>query len=809
MNDWILPPASPSKAPPRESAGAADAADPAPRRPPFWRRWSWPALSRTTAKTAPPPPPVTKPRPPRVGLSRIPAQSLRSLDAADSTGRSAPAVPPKPYQPPKPPRHRRRIGRRVLISALAALGAGLLLVLTAATVWVFVVFLPSVPAIPERSALMVVNEAPGMTFEDATGAVIAQRGAKHGHWVRVAELPAYVPRAFMAAEDRRFYQHGPVDLRGLARAAWVNWRAGRTVQGGSTLTQQLAKTLFLSPSQTLTRKLQEAVVAQRIEDEMSKDEVLELYLNRIFFGDNAYGLDAAAQTYFGKPASALTLSQAALLAALPKAPTRLALTNDMTAALARSRLVLANMRAEGWITTQQEQAAINAPPQLAPEAPGEGDYGYVLDMAAAQAVQIAGAQAPDLVVRLSIDPTLQATAQSLVRQTLAGDGVAAGARQGALVLLGPDGAIRALVGGADHRLSAFNRATQAQRQPGSSFKPFVYAAAVEHGVRPTDIRNDAPVRFGPWSPTNYEGGYSGPTTVAEALAHSINTIAVRLANEVGGKTIAELAHRFGLKDIPADPNLSIALGAYEVNLLELTSGYQVFQQAGQRRDPYLIEQISTTRGGVLFSHVPTGGVLVYDTANAAIMVRMMEGVLTHGTGMRAAFGRPAAGKTGTTQNWRDAWFVGFTPDWVCGVWVGNDDDRPMNKVTGGFLPAQIWRQMMLTAHQTLPPRDFPWLGDAGAAGPGAGAQTANAASGSPVAEDDAAGSIYQADQDAPPDRAPADQARIEPDTGQADDRRAAFYGDLSADFGQAAKDAAPPRRGGHAPRSEQTESDPQ
>ena len=727
MNDWILPPPSALDKAAGSPVGASpnlESSESVKPKTPWWR---W----RPTSKAG---------------------------------GQATRPERPRPYKAPRPPR---KIAKRTLIAAAIALSAGLILVVAAALIWVFAVFLPSVPQIPDRAALEVVNQVPGMTFEDSTGAIIAQRGAKHGHSVTIAELPVYVPRAFMAAEDRRFYQHGPVDLRGVARAAWANWRAHRTVQGGSTLTQQLAKTLFLTPSQTLTRKMQEAVIAYRLAGVMTKDEVLELYLNRIFFGDNAYGVDAAAQTYFGKPARALTLPEAALLAALPKAPTRLALTNDMPAALARSRLVLANMKAQGWITDQDEQAALAAPPKLAPEAPGEGDYGYVLDMAAAQAVQIAGAQAPDLVVRLSIDPRLQAAGQTLVRQTLAEDGPRASARQGALVLLAPNGAIRALVGGTDHRLSAFNRASQAQRQPGSSFKPFVYAAAVERGVKPNDIRRDAPVRFGPWAPTNYEGGYRGPVTVAEALAHSINTVAVRLASEVGGKGVADLAHRFGLKSIPNNPDLSIALGAYEVNLLELTAGYQVFQQGGQKTEPYLIEQISTARGAVLFSHAPSSGVMVYDVANAATMVRMMEGVLTHGTGVRAAFGRPAAGKTGTTQNWRDAWFVGFTPDWVCGVWVGNDDDRPMNKVTGGQLPAQIWRQMMLTAHQGLPPRDFAWF-----PAPGQGSIPAGEAEASSIQAPGA------------PEPAP-DQADEPAPAGN--DPRANFYGDLSDDFNHAAQ----------------------
>ncbi len=635
--------------------------------------------------------------------------------------------------------------------------------------------LDGVPEIPDKNALAAANEAPGMTFEDATGKVIATRGPHHGHSVVLSELPAYVPHAFLAAEDRRFYRHGPVDLQGISRALAANWRAGRTVQGGSTLTQQLAKTLYLKPDQTWTRKFQEAVIAVRLEQRMSKDEVLELYLNRIFFGDNAYGVDAAAQTYFGKPASGLNLQEAALLAALPKAPTRLALTNDMPAALRRSRLVLANMRAEGWITPQEEEAALVSPPKLAPEAQGEGDYGYVLDMAAAQAVQIAGGSAPDLIVRLTIDPHLQETAQSVVREALADSGRRADAHQGALVLLAPDGAIRALVGGLDHRASAYNRVTQAQRQPGSAFKPFIYAAALENGVKPTDIRQDQPVQFGLWSPSNYGGGYRGPVTVADALAHSINSVAAQLANEVGPDKLGEISHRFGLSSIPAMPSLSIALGAYEVNLLELTAGYQVFQTGGQRTQTYLIQQITTTRGDILFTRAPSAGIGAYDAYHADQMVKMLEGVVLEGTGTRAGFGRPAAGKTGTSQNWRDAWFVGFTPDWVCGVWVGNDDDTPMNKVTGGEIPAQIWRKMMVAAHANLEPHDFAWM---------AAAEATQQAAADLAATD--APALDASASDAPPE--PDMDARADTfDTPSPASDEAA--GDASA----AARNAAPPR----------------
>jgi penicillin-binding protein 1A len=673
-------------------------------------------------------------------------------------------VPPPedPHEPPlrfTPVTAGRRRGRAWRI--VAAVFVALILVGAGAAALVAKVVIDGAPPLPDKAALQVVRQAPGMTFEDKDGHVIATRGPKHGHLVTLAELPPYVPRAFLAAEDRRFYQHGPIDLQGIARAIRSNLKAGHIVQGGSTLTQQLAKTLFLTPDQTLTRKLQEAVIAWRLEQAMSKDEVLALYLNRIFFGDNAYGIDAAAQTYFGKPASQLTIQEAAALAALPKAPTRLALTNDMDAALARSRIILDAMKTEGWITPAQEAGALANPPKLAAEVPGEGDYGYVLDMAAAQAAQIAGEQAPDLVVRLSVDPRLQTTAQRLVRQTIATDGKRGGFRQGALVLLAPDGAIRALVGGADHRLSAFNRATQAQRQPGSSFKPIIYAAALEGGLKPTDTREDAPVKLGNWSPTNYGGGYRGPVTLATALALSINTVAVRLASEVGGLKIAEVAHRFGIKDIPDQPTLSIALGAYEVNLLELTSAFQVFQKGGQRVDPYLIEQIGTARGDVLYTHVPSQGASVYDAAHAAQMVRMMEGVITSGTGMRAQLDRPAAGKTGTSQNWRDAWFIGFTPEWICGVWVGNDNGAPMAKVTGGQAPASLWKRMMQAAIGDAPPTDFTWF---------------------------------------PPEAPPTDDNGLIGPLGPEDetvaaDSRGAFYGGLEDDFGRTedaeANDQAP------------------
>ena len=574
--------------------------------------------------------------------------------------------------------------------------------------WFQASFLADIPTVPGRDALWAVRRSPGMTFLDRDGAFIATRGARYGAPVRLAGLPPYVARAFLAAEDRRFYKHGPVDLWAIGRAARRDLIEGRAAEGGSTLTQQLARTLFLRSEHTFKRKIQEAVLAARLEDMLGKDQVLELYLNRTFFGAGAYGLDAAARTYFAEPADHLTLAQAATLAGLPNAPTRLALTNNLPAAWARGQKVLASMRQEGWISPDEEAQALADPPSLAPPAAGEGAYSYIIDQAAEEAAALSGG-AVDLVVRLTIDRRLQAEAVTAVEATVRGQGRFRGVSQGALVALAPDGAIRAMVGGLDHDKSAFNRATQARRQPGSAFKAFVYGAAMERGVLPTDTRVDAPIAYRGWSPTNYGGRYAGRVSVQEALARSINTVAVRLTLEVGPDQVAEFARRCGLADIPAHPGPSIGLGAYEVSLLELAGGYQVFQSGGGRTTPYLIQSLTTTRGDLIYVKPPSAPTPVYDPLYASRMVRMMKTVITAGTGSGANIGRPAAGKTGTSQNWRDAWFVGFTPDLLTGVWVGNDNNHPMSKVTGGELPAAIWRRFMTAAEQGVAPADFSWL----------------------------------------------------------------------------------------------------
>lgn len=565
-------------------------------------------------------------------------------------------------------------------------------------------FLGDLPRVPESTAsLATLNRAPGMTFLDRNGRLIATRGAKYGLKVRLGELPAYVPRAFLAAEDRRFHEHGAVDWRAVVRAGWANLTAGRTVEGASTISQQLARDLFLGPQRTLKRKVQEIMLAEDLYKRLGRNGVLELYLNRVYLGENAYGIDAAARTYFGKPARSLTLAEAAVLAGLPQAPSTLDPTENADAALRRGRLVLNRMAAEGWITAAQAAAAARQPVVLI-KPQGEGDFGWVIDMAAETARKEAGGEA-DLVVRLTIDPALQLAAARTLRETLEGEGKSRSATQGAVVVLGPDGAIRALVGGRDRRLGPFNRAIQAKRQPGSAFKPFVWAAALEAGLGPdsrvsTDRRGltpDAPdpERVGP------------EMDLEEALATSNNAVAQRLARQAGTERVAALARRFGIGSAPQKPGLSIALGAYETTLLDLTSAYQPFQKGGRRAEPWLVEEILGSDGRHIWPvHPRPQPASVFDASRAGTMVRMLTAVVERGTGRRAAFGMPAAGKTGTSQNNRDAWFVGFTPAWLAGVWIGNDDSSPMRGVEGGTLPADIWRKIMIAAQGDQPSSGF-------------------------------------------------------------------------------------------------------
>lgn len=609
--------------------------------------------------------------------------------------------------PPSPPRRKRRRADLRLLACTVVLTANVVL---GGAVAFHQAFLKDLPAVPSRDQLWGAGRPPGMTFVDASGRILAQRGPRHGAPVRLAQMPTHVPLAFLAIEDSRFYEHGALDARGIVRAGVRNLAAGRTVEGGSTLAQQLARTLFLAPDRTFRRKVQEAILAGRLERMLTKDELFELYLNRIYFGDRAYGLSAAAQGYFGKPATELTLGESALLAALPRAPSRLAPTNDPEAAWGRARLVLRRLEAMKWVSPAAVEAALAGPPAIVPAAADrEGDMAWAYDAAAAQAQALVGNRAPDLVVEITVDPVAQERAANILRSAIAREGKARRARQAALVALAPDGAIRAMIGGTDHSASPFNRALQARRQPGSAFKPLVWAAALENGVRPGDLRNDSPIHLAGWRPQNYGGGYRGAVTVQRALQLSINTVSIRLAREAGIEDVAALARRFGLASTPETPGPSLALGAYETTLLELAGAYQVLQTGGGQSRPYLVARISDARGQVLYQRPAYPPTPIYPAFEAAEMVQMMQGVVAAGTGREAGIGRPVAGKTGTSQDHRDAWFVGFTPDWLCAVWVGNDDNRPMARVTGGQIPAGIFRRFMAEAHRGLPVRGYDWF----------------------------------------------------------------------------------------------------
>tara|TARA_B100000614_G_scaffold256971_1_gene276464 strand:+ start:385 stop:2556 length:2172 start_codon:yes stop_codon:yes gene_type:complete len=556
------------------------------------------------------------------------------------------------------------------------------------------------PKLPEIAELWSAKREPAIEFIDHDGNTLDVRGPRYGRATSVDQLPEYVPQAFIAAEDKRFYEHDGADDAAIARAAWSNLRAGETVSGASTITQQLIKNLVLTSRQTVRRKAQEVKLARELEKEMSKDEILSLYLNRVYFGAGLYGIDAAARYYFGKPPQKLTVAEAAILAALPKAPSKLNLRENLEGAKERQAYVLAQMVDLGFIRPAEAEKAeaqeitIIAPPTYDPQ------LGYALDAVSERVKAMLPRIPGDLVVTVSLDIYLQEKIRAQLAKRMESDGAAEGASQVAAVLIAKDGRVAALVGGTDYTSTEFNRVTQALRQPGSSFKPFVYATALEDGYSPYDVFEDAPITIGKWSPSNYTSAYLGPMTMSEAIARSINTVAVELTQLSGPARVAETARRFGITTkLEAYP--SIALGSQEVSLWELTRAYGVFQSGGLRLDPWLIEKIEDSRGTVLYERPDYERDRVYSEDLSRDMNAMLYRVVNSdiGTGQRARIAKwTVAGKTGTSQDWRDAWFIGYSAEYVGGIWVGNDDDKPMKKVTGGGLPADLWSDMMELAH---------------------------------------------------------------------------------------------------------------
>ncbi|WP_373005874.1 transglycosylase domain-containing protein [Hyphomonas sp.] len=560
------------------------------------------------------------------------------------------------------------------------------------------------PKLPDTAELWEAHREPAMEFVDRDGNTLSVRGPRYGRSTDISTLPAYVPQAFIAAEDKRFYDHDGADDAAIARAALSNLRAGETVSGASTITQQLIKNLVLDNRQTLKRKAQEMKLARELEKRISKDEVLSLYLNRVYFGAGLYGIDAAARNYFGKPPEKLEIQEAALLATLPKAPSKLNLRDNLAGARDRQLYVLAEMVDQGFITKEQSDTARAAEVKIIDAPVYDAQLGYVLDASAERVKAMLPRLPGDLVVTISIDPKLQDKIESLLVERIAKDGKAQGVSQVGALVMAKDGRVVAMVGGADYATSEFNRVTQAKRQPGSSFKPFVYAAALEDGFSPYDVMIDAPLTIEKWKPENYGGGYLGPMTLSEALTRSTNTIAAQLGQEASEERIISLAKRFGMTS-PMQPFPSLALGSQEVTMWELVRAYGAFQSGGLRMDPYLIDKIEDSRGMVLYQRPEYERERVYPYELAEDMNAMMTRVVNApiGTGGRARVKNwTVAGKTGTSQDWRDAWFVGFTAAYVGAVWVGNDDDSPMKRVTGGGLPADLWSDMMTVVHAGMP-----------------------------------------------------------------------------------------------------------
>ena len=560
--------------------------------------------------------------------------------------------------------------------------------------------------LPPIQSLEIPKRPPTIQIVGMDGSMLAQRGEMAGANVSLKDLPPYLPKAFIAIEDRRFYSHFGIDPVGILRALVTNLLHRGVSQGGSTLTQQLAKNLFLTQERTMARKLQEAELAIWLERKHSKNEILELYLNRVYFGSGAYGVEAAAQKYFGKPAKNVTIAEAAMLAGLVKSPSRLAPNRNPEGAEQRAQIVLAAMADAKFITDAQAQASIGHPSYNVKPV-GAGTVNYVADWIGEVLDDLVGQIDDSIKVETTIDPKLQAVAEAAVIDELAAKSVKFNVSQGALVAMTPDGAVRAMVGGRNYAESQYNRAVTAKRQPGSSFKPFVYLTAMEQGLTPDTIRQDAPIEVKGWKPENYTHEYFGPVTLTQALAMSLNTVAIRLGLEVGPKNVVRTAHRLGISS-KLEPNASIALGTSEVSVVELVGAYAPFANGGFAATPHVVTRIRTLDGKLLYMRQADEHNQVIEPRYVGMMNTMMRETLISGTAKKADIpGWQAAGKTGTSQDYRDAWFIGYTSNLVTGVWLGNDDNSPTKKTTGGGLPVEVWTRFMRAAHEGVPVAALP------------------------------------------------------------------------------------------------------
>jgi penicillin-binding protein 1A len=559
-----------------------------------------------------------------------------------------------------------------LIAAASILGAGL--------------DLPKLPPI---------TRDPQIIYQDRSGAVIGVRGGRYAPPLDLARLPAYVPAAFVAIEDKRFYEHPGFDAVGIARAVVADLSEGRAAQGASTITQQLARNLYLNDDRTVQRKAQELVYAVQLEQTYSKRQILGLYLSRVYFGAGAYGIEAASERYFGKSAARLTVREAAMLAALMKSPTDYNPIAQPDRSFERTALVLDAMVEVGAITPAQRAKALAQKPHVWADPPNAAAQ-YFVDWLETQRRTIAPQPRQDLVVETTLDLPLEQSAG-----VAAADGVsrftAQGAEQAALVALDGAGRVRAFVGGVDYASSAFNRAANAHRQVGSAWKPFVYLTAMEQGQTPQTIALDAPVTIGNWSPQDFEPEFLGPISLETALAQSVNTVAAQLADQVGRPNVAATARRLGVVS-PINTDPAMALGTSLMTPVEMAQAYTAFGNGGNRITAYGVETIRTSGGQVIWRHGPPAATPVIANPALSEMNRMMRAVVASGTGVKAAIpGYDIAGKTGTTSSFRDAWFCGFTGGLTTVVWMGRDDNAPMRGLTGGNGPAVLWHAFMVKA----------------------------------------------------------------------------------------------------------------
>ncbi|HWA01143.1 MAG TPA: PBP1A family penicillin-binding protein [Caulobacterales bacterium] len=559
--------------------------------------------------------------------------------------------------------------------------------------------------LPSTDDLWHARSGQSITFLDRNGAPILREGAQNAPPVDLASLPPYVPQAFIAIEDRRFYHHFGVDFGGLLRAGATNLRAGHVVQGGSTLTQQLAKNLFLTNERSWRRKAQEAALAIWLETKFTKDEILALYLSRVYFGAGAYGIQAASERYFDRPARQLTLLQSAMLAGLVKAPSRLNPTRqDMAAARARAEVVLQNMVEQGFISDAERRAALQDQLVVSAKNPA-GVLSYYRDWIDPLLNEVIGTQRDAFIVDTTLDISSQRAAAESIQAVLSEQGQRMNASQASLIAMDDEGGVRSMVGGRDYDQSQFNRAVQARRQPGSSFKFFIYLAAMEHGLTPWSIREDSPVSIDGWTPGNYEDQYHGSVPLLQAFAMSYNMVAIRVAHEIGQQNVIDVAQRLGIRT-PLHNYNSLALGAQEVTLLEMTQAYAAMASEGYRVEAHGVARIRRAESDeVMWSFRPQQRNRIIQDRELHLMNFMMSRVVQAGTGTRAQIaGREIGAKTGTGNDYRDAWFIGFVPGFAGGVWVGNDDFSAMRRVTGGTLPAEIWRRYMTVALRDVPMR---------------------------------------------------------------------------------------------------------